>query len=438
MSRIALATAFIGLLFGAAGCGGKDNAGGEVCTNGVDDDNDGLADCDDPDCTADPACDAATETDCSNQLDDDGDGQTDCDDSDCAADPACTTPATETVCDDSVDNDDDGATDCGDTDCAGDPACTLPGTTCSEVVACALACGTDFTCVQACQDAGCATAQPLARALLQCVIGSCAADCGGDPTSAACQTCMAASCGSEMAACDADACSTAGTETDCSNNVDDDADGSTDCDDSDCADDPACAQSGLTCSDVLTCTQGCAGDFTCIQDCQASGCDSAQALSQDVLICILTNCFADCQADPSSLTCLSCMGTSCSSELAACFADTCTPVEDCSNNIDDDGDTLVDCDDPDCSSDPACAVSNATCTDVLSCANACGTNPTCVSDCRDTGCASAQTAFDALETCVVSNCAGPCGGNPSGPGCQNCLNSSCSTELGDCSSNTCP
>ncbi|MDE0959236.1 MAG: dockerin type I repeat-containing protein [Planctomycetota bacterium] len=32
------------------------------------------------------------------------------------------------------------------------------------------------------------------------------------------------------------------------------------------------------------------------------------------------------------------------------------PIEDCANGVDDDGDTLADCDDPDCFSDPACNV----------------------------------------------------------------------------------
>lgn len=31
------------------------------------------------------------------------------------------------------------------------------------------------------------------------------------------------------------------------------------------------------------------------------------------------------------------------------------PVEDCTNGVDDDGDSLIDCNDPDCNSDPSCA-----------------------------------------------------------------------------------
>jgi hypothetical protein len=60
--------------------GGSDTEG---CTNGADDDGDGLADCEDPDCV-----DACAE-DCANGLDDDADGAIDCSDDECAGDAAC-------------------------------------------------------------------------------------------------------------------------------------------------------------------------------------------------------------------------------------------------------------------------------------------------------------------------------------------------------------
>jgi hypothetical protein len=83
----------------------------------VDNDQDGVTDCDDADCAADPSC---VESECNDQVDNDGDGDTDCDDSDCAAAPNCNP---EAVCDDDIDNDLDGDTDCDDTDCATDPVC---------------------------------------------------------------------------------------------------------------------------------------------------------------------------------------------------------------------------------------------------------------------------------------------------------------------------
>lgn len=60
----------------------------EFCQDGIDDDEDGLVDCSDSDCAADPVCQSVVE-DCQNGIDDDGDGLPDCSDSDCAADPMC-------------------------------------------------------------------------------------------------------------------------------------------------------------------------------------------------------------------------------------------------------------------------------------------------------------------------------------------------------------
>ncbi|MFT4702345.1 MAG: cysteine-rich repeat protein [Bradymonadia bacterium] len=88
----------------------------ELCDDGVDNDGDGNADCDDTDCAAEPACETLTDEDCGDGVDNDGDGNTDCADADCDADAGCA-PEIE-VCDDGVDNDDDGLVDCEDDDCA--------------------------------------------------------------------------------------------------------------------------------------------------------------------------------------------------------------------------------------------------------------------------------------------------------------------------------
>ncbi len=52
----------------------------EVCNDGVDNDLDGLLDCEDGDCAMDPFC---VELVCNDGLDSDGDGRTDCEDDDC-------------------------------------------------------------------------------------------------------------------------------------------------------------------------------------------------------------------------------------------------------------------------------------------------------------------------------------------------------------------
>ncbi|MDY0000625.1 MAG: PPC domain-containing protein, partial [Polyangia bacterium] len=61
--------------------------GHEICNNSSDDDNDGLVDCNDPECWGVSTCN--TETNCGNGQDDDLDGAVDCYDSDCAGVTDC-------------------------------------------------------------------------------------------------------------------------------------------------------------------------------------------------------------------------------------------------------------------------------------------------------------------------------------------------------------
>ena len=104
---------------GIAGCG---SGGAEViCDDGEDNDADGAADCDDEDCADTDAC--AGETDCANDVDDDADGLIDCaDTADCSSSPDCV----EAQCENGVDDDGDGAADCADADCAGTGCCPGP------------------------------------------------------------------------------------------------------------------------------------------------------------------------------------------------------------------------------------------------------------------------------------------------------------------------
>ncbi len=63
---------------------------------------------------------------CSDGVDNDGDGLTDCADAACTTDSSCQLPPAE-ICDNGLDDDLDGAADCSDSDCAGHTVCTAGG-----------------------------------------------------------------------------------------------------------------------------------------------------------------------------------------------------------------------------------------------------------------------------------------------------------------------
>lgn len=67
-------TASVAVSVGLAGCNGSDDdtVGEANCVDGVDDDNDGLTDCDDPDCAATLACSDTGDTDDTDDTDDTG------------------------------------------------------------------------------------------------------------------------------------------------------------------------------------------------------------------------------------------------------------------------------------------------------------------------------------------------------------------------------
>lgn len=85
----------------------------EDCSNIIDDDGNGFADCDDPACAEATVC--ADEI-CDNEVDDDADGRIDCDDRECNGDPAC---GGDGDADGDADGDGDGDSD-GDADGDGD------------------------------------------------------------------------------------------------------------------------------------------------------------------------------------------------------------------------------------------------------------------------------------------------------------------------------
>ncbi len=160
----------------------------EACAGTVDEDGDGLVDCDDPD------CDGQCPERCDNGRDDDGDGDVDCRDAD------CTGAACPEDCDDGADQDGDRLIDCDDPDCAR-PECPERCTGGRD---------DDGDNLVDCEDPDC--------------LGQCSEVCSdgldGD--------------GDGAVDCEDPDCEPVCSEQ-CANDTDDDADGDVDCDDLECA-----------------------------------------------------------------------------------------------------------------------------------------------------------------------------------------------------------
>ncbi|MBW2733636.1 MAG: hypothetical protein JRH20_14705 [Deltaproteobacteria bacterium] len=309
----------LGLVVIIAGACGRTTTSGVVdevaaeadCQNGIDDDVDGLPDCQDPDCGQDSFCLAGDEN-CGNGKDDDGDGRIDCEDSDCFTHPLCTQPGPEN-CVNRRDDDDDGLVDCFDPDCFENPACR-----------------DDEICDNRRDDDG--------DGLVDCRDP----DCFDHPV---CRP---------------------GRE-DCDNRRDDDGDGLVDCDDPDCFGHPACVPGQENCQNrrdddgdgLVDCDDpDCFGHPFCGPGREI--CDNKQDDDGDGLIdCDDFDCIGHPTCGPGGEICdnnrdddgdgrVDCADSECIGHPA------CPATEECTNLRDDDGDGLVDCDDPDCAGFPAC------------------------------------------------------------------------------------
>jgi hypothetical protein len=205
----------------------------ESCQNGVDDDCDGTVDCLDAACQGTPVCGCLTTEAglCGNGFDDDCDGLIDCDDPTCASTPQCQCQATPEFCGDGQDNDCDLLVDCADPQCQGvfPCACQPPGSPeqCSD--------GVDNDCdtLPDCSDSQCLTSP----ACSQCSPEQCSDGVDND-----CDL---------LIDCADSACTlTPGCQPVpevCNNGLDDDFDGTADCSDPDCANTPICKQKQANC-----------------------------------------------------------------------------------------------------------------------------------------------------------------------------------------------
>ncbi|MCP4873808.1 MAG: hypothetical protein GY898_34400 [Proteobacteria bacterium] len=360
-----------------------DIVGVEFCDNGLDDDGDGLVDCDDPDCVGFPGCIGGTEI-CDDGIDNDGDGDADCDDIlDCQAFPGC---------------------DYGDGDCCSDNG--SPG--CENELGEDCVCAIDPYCCNVEWDGICADEFE----------NQCGGTCDG-PGTEICDDGIDND-GDGFADCDdADCglfpdCVTPGNEFDCDNTVDDDGDGLVDCADPDCATDPVCLPGNEDCTNgldddgdgLVDCDDGdctfesvCdAGDGDCCVSNGSPGCDDEAG--EDLV----------CDLDP--FCCNVTWDFICADEYQDVFGGTCAD-EICDNGLDDDADGATDCDDSDCTGDPACP-------DVEICDNGLDDDADGFIDCDDLDC---QGTPDCAEPLTETDCTNNIDDDFDGP--IDCADSDC-------------
>jgi len=90
----------------------------------------------------------------------------------------------------------------GDDTCTICPSdCSCGTATCDGVYACAMGCGVDFGCIDACYETGCAAAQDQANPLVDCALMACFGSCAAGLSDPACASCVMTMCSAEFMAC---------------------------------------------------------------------------------------------------------------------------------------------------------------------------------------------------------------------------------------------
>lgn len=229
------------------------------CSDGLDNDSDGLTDCDDDGCTGTTTCTPPIilegqgndpEADCSDETDNDSDGLIDCDDPGCQTTDFCNPTEEgegddpEDECSDDADNDSDGLTDCDDDGCdeaeVCNPTSPLEGRGDDPEAQCSDGLDNDSDGKIDCSDLGCQDTDA----------------CDVEPEGS----------GSDP-------------ESDCSDGVDGDRDGFIDCQDRGCAGTLACDVSGEGLDDTIdleeACSDGIDNDDDALNDCDDPGCETA-------------------------------------------------------------------------------------------------------------------------------------------------------------------
>jgi len=318
------------------------------CYDGIDNDHDGLVDCHDPDCGPLQGCGPEnSDIFCNDGRDNDGNGLIDCADPGCQTSPDvdyCNTAEnTDDACRDGIDNDLDGAIDCADSNCASSAPCLA-----IESENTAEKCGdhkdNDSDGKTDCADPDCwgitnlhgNCANEVGDSLCSDLFdndGDGKTDCA-DPACATATPCLAVTAEDTLGAC--------------TNGIDDDKDGATDCADPDCLAAPTVticgAEEGARCSDGID------NDGDGKIDCHDPDCALTPSCANLTTEDTLAACSDGKDNDGDGL--LDCADMDC---MIAPFC-TMGPETDCTDHLDNDGDGLFDCADSDCAGNAACAV----------------------------------------------------------------------------------
>jgi hypothetical protein len=312
----------------------------ELCHDGQDNDNDGFADCRDPECES-HGCFEATDTYCEDGVDNDSDGFTDCEDFDCKFGCLVTVCAQGTLerspeaCKDGIDNDEDGRIDCDDIDCRNcDPSC---GSATGENTfsLCTDETDNDGDGGVDCRD-------------VECLFVDGVDDCntGLENTAELCGDAVDNDNDPYIDCADMD-CSGLGpclenTLERCSDGADNDGDGIIDCLDWDCSDFAPCAE-----ATDEECQDGLDNNGNGYVDCEDFGC----LYGCNVSVCGTEVSTAECsdQTDNDGDGKVDCDDRSCSDCVADCGASVGeNTLALCSDNQDNDSDGGIDCLDTEC------------------------------------------------------------------------------------------
>ena len=406
----------------------------EVCGNGLDDDGNGLTDCDDAACASDPSC--KTGPYCGDGNIDDGeqcDGTTFPNNTKkCSAYDSIYASGNIFCNDDCTINVNacvlapycgDGMINNGEV-CDGDKF--INGyTTCAQWddkyasgnVLCTSDCGLDFSqCVLAPVEPDPVVPDPVdPDPVSSCGNGIVDGDeeCDGDKFLLDEDTCngWVPAYTSGKVTCNADctvnysACSDIVAEI-CDNGVDDTSNGLIDCQDPDCAKASACQTPASQAAGSEICDNGYDDDKNGLSDCNDPACMSASNCKLGLIYEICDNNVDD---DKNGL--IDCNDPACSYN-PACVA---TPTENCSNGIDDDKNGLIDCNDPACSTVPSCG------NKIEICGNNIDDDHNGLVDCNDPVCANTTACLSVAENCSNHT-------DDDGDGAVDCNDADCSDD----------